>query len=139
MARTKASTSRNRLNKRQFTQGHAKRHRLTQVAAGSEIVRVLDSILRETVAGNDIAITGFGTIKVIIRPARDARNPQTGEIVSVAEHKDVKLVLGENYADFLNQRRRMPRKGIAVGKAPKGTAPSPATLRRTAARKTTAK
>ena len=52
--------------------------------------------LKETVAeimadGDDVSIPGFVKFSVADVPARDARNPRTGEIVKVPAKKKVKL------------------------------------------------
>lgn len=38
----------------------------------------------ETVKENDVQLIGFGTFKMTDKPARQARNPRTGEVVEVA-------------------------------------------------------
>ncbi len=37
--------------------------------------------------GDEVSISGFGTFKVTERPARDGRNPQTGETIKIAAKK----------------------------------------------------
>ena len=38
-------------------------------------------------SGDEVSISGFGTFKVTERPARDGRNPQTGETIKIAAKK----------------------------------------------------
>lgn len=129
-----------RLNKAAFVRRHAKRHdisrptvggeRVTDLpAAHDEVIRVLDSVVRETVQGNDIAITGFGTFAVYDLPPRNARNPRTNERVRVPKTRIVKLVPGQAYKEYLNKEHSLP-KGSAVRKTPKGSAGTRAALRR---------
>ncbi len=37
--------------------------------------------------GDEVSISGFGTFKVTERPAREGRNPQTGETIKIAAKK----------------------------------------------------
>jgi len=47
--------------------------------AAEAVDAVLDAIVRATVAGDRVSVTGFGSFEKVDRPARYARNPQTGE------------------------------------------------------------
>lgn len=38
--------------------------------------------------GDEVAISGFGTFKVVERPGREGRNPQTGETIKIAPKKN---------------------------------------------------
>ena len=37
--------------------------------------------------GEEVAISGFGTFKVVERPGREGRNPQTGDAIKIAPKK----------------------------------------------------
>lgn len=37
--------------------------------------------------GDEVALSGFGTFKVVERPGREGRNPQTGEIIKIGPKK----------------------------------------------------
>jgi DNA-binding protein HU-beta len=43
----------------------------------------------------DVTLTGFGTFKVVKRPARKGRNPQTGEPIKIKASKKIKFVPGK--------------------------------------------
>jgi DNA-binding protein HU-beta len=43
-----------------------------------------DAIANELAAGRDVAIAGFGKFSVSERPARDGRNPASGETIQIA-------------------------------------------------------
>lgn len=46
-----------------------------------------DELKKDLLAGNTIELRGFGTFEIKHRKGRNrARNPKTGEIVSVADH-----------------------------------------------------
>ena len=37
--------------------------------------------------GEEVAISGFGTFRVVERPGREGRNPQTGELIKISAKK----------------------------------------------------
>ena len=37
--------------------------------------------------GEEVAISGFGTFRVVERPGREGRNPQTGELLQIGPKK----------------------------------------------------
>jgi DNA-binding protein HU-beta len=44
---------------------------------------VFDTIQRTLAEGDEVAISGFGTFRVVERPAREGRNPQTGQPMKI--------------------------------------------------------
>ena len=69
------------------------------VAAVSQETGIAESKINQTVtavfaaiegalaSGDEVSISGFGTFKVTERPAREGRNPQTGETIKIAAKK----------------------------------------------------
>jgi DNA-binding protein HU-beta len=55
---------------------------------------VLDSMVEELTEKGGILLTGFGTLSVVQRSERIARNPQTGQQVSVPARRQVRFVPG---------------------------------------------
>lgn len=72
------------MNKQELTQ------KMASDAGGSnaEAARYLDAFLsaveEELKSGGEVNITGFGKFKVSERPAREGRNPQTGEKMQIS-------------------------------------------------------
>lgn len=57
-----------------------------------EMVSAVFAIIREeTDAGKTVNIPGFGRFGVVDRPAREARNPRTGETVQIAAKRSLKF------------------------------------------------
>jgi DNA-binding protein HU-beta len=57
-------------------------------AQANGVVSAVFSTIESTLAGGDeVAISGFGSFKVVDRPARDGRNPQTGEPMKIAARR----------------------------------------------------
>ena len=57
--------------------------------------RALDAMMNTTVEtlkkGDKVVLLGFGTFSVADRPARQGRNPRTGEVIKIKAKKSVKF------------------------------------------------
>ncbi len=71
------------ITKKDIVEEIAERTGLTQVDTKVIIECFLDSVAKALAEGNNIEIRGFGRFKVRHRKARTARNPRTGEPVTV--------------------------------------------------------
>src|SRR3954468_13075842 len=110
--------------------------------AAEAVDAVLDAIVRATVSGDRVSVTGFGSFEKVDRPARYARNPQTGERVRVKKTSVPRFRAGQGFKDLVSGSKKLPRGGeVAVKKAPKGslTGAASATVKKAAAKKSTAK
>jgi len=56
---------------------------------------VFDSIVKTMGRGEDVAITGFGTFRVVKRAARQGRNPKTGETIQIGASVKAKFRAGK--------------------------------------------
>jgi DNA-binding protein HU-beta len=81
-----------------------------KIAAGADISKVdakkaLDAtvaaIKDALVAGDKVALVGFGTFSVNERPAREGINPATKEKITIAAKKVAKFKPGAELADAL--------------------------------------
>ncbi|MFF6784467.1 HU family DNA-binding protein [Streptomyces sp. NPDC012510] len=129
------------MNKAQLVEAIADKLGGRQQAADA-VDAVLDAIVRATVAGDRVSVTGFGSFEKVDRPARYARNPQTGERVRVKKTSVPRFRAGQGFKDLVSGSKKLPRGGeVAVKKAPKGslTGGASATVKKAAAKKTTAK
>jgi DNA-binding protein HU-beta len=109
--------------------------------AADAVDAVLDAIVRATVAGDRVSVTGFGSFEKVDRPARYARNPQTGERVRVKKTSVPRFRAGQGFKDLVSGTKKLPKNDVAVKKAPKGslTGGASATVKKAAAKKATAK
>jgi len=82
---------------------------------------VLDAMVRAVVAGDRVSVTGFGSFEKIDRPARYARNPQTGGRVRVEKTSVPRFRPGQGFKDLVNGTKKLPKNDVAVKKAPKGS------------------
>ncbi|MEV7032205.1 HU family DNA-binding protein [Streptomyces sp. NPDC093272] len=129
------------MNKAQLVEAIADKMGGRQQAAEA-VDAVLDAIVRAVVAGDRVSVTGFGSFEKVDRPARYARNPQTGERVRVKKTSVPRFRAGQGFKDLVSGSKKLPRGGeVAVKKAPKGslTGGASATVKKAAAKKSTAK
>ena len=85
---------------------------------------VLDAMVRAVVAGETVSVTGFGSLTPEVRPARTARNPQTGQPVELTARRIVKFRPGARFKQLVAGRRDMPDSGICIRKDPKTPKPA---------------
>ncbi|BAC70395.1 HU family DNA-binding protein [Streptomyces avermitilis] len=129
------------MNKAQLVEAIADKVGGRQQAADA-VDAVLDAIVRAVVGGDRVSVTGFGSFEKVDRPARYARNPQTGERVRVKKTSVPRFRAGQGFKDLVSGSKKLPRGGeVSVKKAPKGslTGAASATVKKAAAKKTTAK
>ncbi|MCP3758560.1 HU family DNA-binding protein [Streptomyces sp. NPDC056773] len=125
------------MNKAQLVEAIADKLGGRQQAADA-VDAVLDAIVRATVAGDRVSVTGFGSFEKVDRPARYARNPQTGERVRVKKTSVPRFRAGQGFKDLVSGTKKLPKGGeVSVKKAPKGslTGGASATVKKAAAKK----
>ncbi|MET8645703.1 HU family DNA-binding protein [Streptomyces sp. NPDC004096] len=129
------------MNKAQLVEAIADKMGGRQQAADA-VDAVLDAIVRAVVGGDRVSVTGFGSFEKVERPARYARNPQTGERVRVRKTSVPRFRAGQGFKDLVSGTKKLPRGGeVAVKKAPKGSLQvgAAATVKKAAAKKVAAK
>jgi DNA-binding protein HU-beta len=72
----------------------------------SQAKAALDATIAEITAqlkaGNDVKFTGFGKFSMVDRPAREGRNPQTGESMQIAAKTAAKFSPGAELKKAVN-------------------------------------
>lgn len=63
---------------------------------------VISAITDAAANGDEVAINGFGKFKVKASPARDGRNPATGETIKIAASKKLTFAAAKAIKDKLN-------------------------------------
>ncbi len=74
--------------------------------AGEALDAAIGAITQALRSGEDVKIVGFGTFTVVQRKAGKARNPRTGEAVSVPASKVPKFRAGAGLKQAVNTSRR---------------------------------
>ena len=74
--------------------------------AEKAVSALISVITNELVDGGKVQLIGFGTFEVAERAAREGRNPQTGETVSIAASKAPKFKAGKALKDAVNAPKK---------------------------------
>jgi nucleoid DNA-binding protein len=91
---------------------------ITIADAQRNVTAVLDAVSRAVCAGHNVTITNFGTWIAYRTTRRTARNPQTGDVVTLTRHPAVKW----RPSPALAAAVRGGRKTFTIHKRPKGSA-----------------
>ena len=76
---------------------------LTKADATRAIDATFATITEALVKGDKVPLVGFGTFEVSERAAREGRNPQTGETMTIAASKAPKFKAGKALKDLVNE------------------------------------
>jgi DNA-binding protein HU-beta len=80
----------------------AAEHQVGKAEAKRIVTTVLDAITSAAREGQEVSLPGFGKFKVQHRPERQARNPRTGETVTVAAMRKLVYQPAKVVKDALN-------------------------------------
>ena len=75
---------------------------ITKQAAQAAVDAVFGSIADALARGEDVAVAGFGRFSRTERPAREGRNPRTGERIAIGPSVGVSFKAGKALKDALN-------------------------------------
>ena len=91
------------MNKTELIAAVAERAELSKKDAEKAVKVFTDAVAEELVKGEKVQIVGFGTFEVAERPAREGRNPKTGEPMPIAASKTPKFKAGKALKDEVNK------------------------------------
>ena len=75
---------------------------VSKAQATDALNAVLNGITDALKDGDKVTLIGFGTFSVSHREARNGRNPQTGETITIAAKNVVKFKPGKEISDAVN-------------------------------------
>jgi DNA-binding protein HU-beta len=90
------------MNKTELIDKIAEASGLAKTDAKKALDATVAAIKEALVAGDKIALIGFGTFSVTERPARSGVNPHTKEKIVIAAKKVAKFKAGAEFAESLN-------------------------------------
>lgn len=91
------------MNKTELIAAVAEKAELSKKDAEKAIKALTDAVAEELVKGGKVQLVGFGTFEVAERPAREGRNPRTGETMTIAATKTPKFKAGKALKDEVNK------------------------------------
>ena len=90
------------MNKTELVAAMAEKTELSKKDAEKALKAFTDVVAEELAKGEKIQLVGFGTFEVADRPAREGRNPKTGESMKIAASKAPKFKAGKALKDAVN-------------------------------------
>ena len=91
------------MNRTELSAHIAARSNLSRADAATAVDAVVSAIADALASGEEVAIAGFGKFTVRHRPARQGRNPRTGEPVAVAASKAPAFKAAARLRDSVNR------------------------------------
>ena len=104
------------MNRTELVAAMAEKTQLSKKDADLALKAFIDVVSEEMQKGEKVQLVGFGTFEVSERAAREGRNPQTGETMTIAASKSPKFKAGKALKDLVNAYEH--RKGDAFGYLP---------------------
>ncbi len=90
------------MNKNELVASMAEKTGLKKTEVEKVLKAFTETVASELKKGEKIQLVGFGTFEVAERPAREGRNPRTGETMKIAASKAPKFKAGKALKDMLN-------------------------------------
>ena len=91
------------MNKTELVEKIAAGAGLSKVDAKKALDAAVQAVKDALVAGDKVALVGFGTFAVAERPAREGINPATKAKIKIAAKKVAKFKAGAELADAVNK------------------------------------
>ena len=90
------------MNKTEFIAAVAEKAKISKKDSEKALKAFVDVVAEQLKAGDKVQLVGFGTFEVSERAAREGRNPQTGETMTIAACKAPKFKAGKALKDAIN-------------------------------------
>ena len=90
------------MNKTELIAAMAEQAQISKKDAEAALKAFTDVVANELKASGKVQLVGFGTFEVSERAAREGRNPQTGETMTIAASKAPKFKAGKALKDMIN-------------------------------------
>lgn len=90
------------MNNNDLADAMAEANGLTKVAARKLVNDICEAIAVAAAKGDEISLNGFGKFKVKASPAREGRNPSTGETIKIKASKKLTFAAAKAVKDRLN-------------------------------------
>ncbi|MGI5163081.1 HU family DNA-binding protein [Spirillospora sp. CA-253888] len=91
------------MNRTELIETVAARAGSDPAAARRHVDAVFDAIMETVADGGRVLVTGFGTFDRVARPARQARNPRTGQPIEVPAGDAARFRIGQTFKNRVAQ------------------------------------
>lgn len=91
------------MNKTELIAAVAEKAEISKKDAEKAVKAFTDAVAEELAKGGKVQLIGFGNFEVSERPAREGRNPRTGETMTIAASKTPKFKPGKALKDEINK------------------------------------
>lgn len=91
------------MTKAEFIAKVSEKTGLTKKDTDATVTAVLEVITETVAAGDKVAFPGFGTFESVEKAARTARNPKTGETMTVDAKTAPKFKAGKGFKEAVNK------------------------------------
>ena len=91
------------MNKTELIAAVAEKAEISKKDAEKAVKAFTDAVAEELAKGGKVQLVGFGNFELSERPAREGRNPRTGETMTIAASKTPKFKPGKALKDEINK------------------------------------
>ena len=91
------------MNKTELIAAVAEKAEISKKDAEKAVKAFTDAVAEELAKGGKVQLVGFGNFEVSERPAREGRNPRTGETMTIAASKTPEFKPGKALKDEINK------------------------------------
>ena len=91
------------MNKTELIAAVAEKAEISKKDAEKAVKAFTDAVAEELAKGGKVQLVGFGNFEVSEGPAREGRNPRTGETMTIAASKTPKFKPGKALKDEINK------------------------------------
>jgi DNA-binding protein HU-beta len=91
-----------KMNKNELVSSIADKAGIKKTDAEKALKAFIEVVTDELKAGEKVQLVGFGTFETAERPAREGRNPRTGETMKIEASKSPKFKAGKALKDAIN-------------------------------------
>ena len=91
------------MNKTELIAAVAEKAEISKKDAEKAVKAFTDAVAEELAKGGKVQLVGFGNFEGSERPAREGRNPRTGETMTIAASKTPKFKPGKALKDEINK------------------------------------
>ena len=91
------------MNKVELSAAIAEKAAISKKDADAAVKAFVDVVTEELKKGGKVQLVGFGTFETSTRAAREGRNPQTGETMTIEASRAPKFKAGKALKDAVNE------------------------------------